>query len=111
MIDLKAVSLLVLLTVNRQLHHQLIIVVLGPVDLVLHGLLILVSKHLRTLRAELELLEVGLQAFDNLTVFVRTHLGQLDTQHQSFYTSKSRGPISDNALVLERLWSVYMKLT
>lgn len=88
--DFRAVSLVALLTVNRQLHHQLIVVVLGPVDLALHGLLILLSKHLGTLRAELELLEVGLQALDDLTVLLRTHGGQLDTQHQSFYSSQSQ---------------------
>lgn len=74
-------SLSIVLTVNGQLHHQLLIMGLGSVDLVLHGLLILVRNHPRTLRADFELLEVGLQALDDVTVFLWTHLSQLDTHN------------------------------
>lgn len=72
------------LTVNRQLHHQLVVMGLGSVDLMLHGLLILICKHLRTLRADFELLEVVLQALNNLAVFLWTHLGQLETKNMEF---------------------------
>lgn len=88
---LTALPLSTVLTVNGQLHHQLLIMVLGSVDLVLHGLLLLIGKHLRALTADFELLEVGLQALDDLAVFLRTHLGQLDTHtRERFYTSKSQ---------------------
>lgn len=83
---LTALPLPIVLTVNGQLHHQLVIMGLGSVDLVLHGLLVLVGKHLRALRADFELLKVGLQALDDLTVFLRMHLGQLDTQNMEFST-------------------------
>lgn len=84
MIVLTGLSRAIVLTVKGQLHHQLVIMGLGSVDLVLHGLLLLVGKHLRALTADFELLKVGLQALDDLTVFLRTHLGQLDTHKREF---------------------------
>lgn len=88
MLVLAAASLSIVLTVNGQLHHQLVIMGLGPIDLVLYGLLVLVGKHLRALRADFELLEVGLQALDDLTVFLRTHLGQLNTHNIEFLSKQ-----------------------
>lgn len=68
-----------ILTISRQLHHQLIIVGLGSIELALHCPLVLVSKHLGALAAYFELLEMRLQTLENLTLFLRLHLSQLDT--------------------------------
>lgn len=64
-----------ILTVSGQLHHQLFIVALGSIELVLHSPLVLVSEHLGAAAAHFELLKVSLQALDDLTVLLGTHLG------------------------------------
>lgn len=71
--------MLVILTVSRQLHHDLIEVGLSSGELSLDAFLVLVSKHLGAVAAPLELLVVSLQTLDKFTVFLRTHAGQLNT--------------------------------
>lgn len=73
----------VILTVSRQLHHDLVIVGLGSGELVLNHLLVLVSKHLGAVAGHFELLVASLQALDELAVFLGTHAGQLNTDTQT----------------------------
>lgn len=49
-----------ILTVDGQLHHQLVIVGRGTIELVLHGSFVLVSKHLGAVAAHFELGKVSL---------------------------------------------------
>lgn len=78
-----------ILTVDGQLHHHLVIVGCGTIVLVLNGSLVFVSKHLGAVAAHLELGKVSLQILDDLPVFLRTHLCQLNTGK---YTEKQTQP-------------------
>lgn len=68
-----------ILTIGWQLHHQLVVVGLGLCELVLDAPFVIVSEHLRSQGAPFELLVVSLQVLDDLTILLRTHLGQLNT--------------------------------
>lgn len=74
-----------ILTVDGQLHHQLVIVGRGTVELVLDGSFVFVSKHLGAVAADFELSKVSLQILDDLAVLLRTHFCQLNTEK---YTEK-----------------------
>lgn len=81
--------LFVILTVCRQLYHQLVVVGLGSAELVLNRPLVLVSKHLGAVAAHFELLKVSLQVLDNLSVFLGTHPGELHT-HKHYVSLRSK---------------------
>lgn len=75
----------VILTISRQLYHKPLIVCLGSIELILNTPLVLISKHLGAMAGQLELLVVSLEALDNLTVLLRTHLGQLNTHANNMF--------------------------
>lgn len=65
------------LTVCRQPYDQCVVVGLGSSILALHPLLLILSKHLGAMAVAKELLVVSLQTLNDVTVLLRTHLGQL----------------------------------
>ena len=66
-----------LLTVGRQLDHELVVVCLGTGILAFDASLVLVPKHLGAMATGFELVIVRLQALDDAAVFLWTHASQL----------------------------------
>lgn len=62
---------------SRQLDYEVIVVFLGVVKAALDNFPVLLPEHLRALAGTQELLVVSLQYFNNVSILIGRHLGQL----------------------------------